>query len=332
MLNVLHESSYIDNGDGMMAQASFVRLEIGNGPNSTVATLPCLCPACTSTDIKHNGHDTSVNGNPQYLKCNACGMTFYIHTSYYVDHFGEELKKYMGTCLQGGHLNTQRLKIALNAPESTASNVMARIISLINTSPRAETFWSEPVKGRILFFDETHITIGKKDWFLIVILDEEGRVLHFDITEHRSAEIIYNMIKIIEPRMEELFTHLISDAYPAYTRVAKMLGRDIVHVQHIHKPPYGRIIIDRIHHEPDKIITMTYATTNEIFVNSGAFIVQESMREERKTTKKRGRPKGSKSKQKIGMEKKDHEEVEAKINATRPFVMDIQESSSTMRS
>lgn len=315
-----------------MAQAAVVQLEIGNGSNSAVAALPCLCPACTSTDIKYNGHDTSVKGNPHYLKCNACGMTFYVHTSYYVEHFGEELKKYLGTCLQGGHLNTQRLKIALNAPESTASNVMARIISLINTSPRAETFWNEPVKGRILFFDETHITIGKKDWFLIVILDEGGRVLHFDITEHRSAEIIYNMIKIVEPRMVDLFTHLISDAYPAYTRVAKMLGRDIVHVQHIHKPPYGRIIIDRIHHETDKTITLTYATTNEIFVKSNAFIVQESMREERKTTRKRGRPKGSKNKRKVGMEKKDYEESEAMTSATRHFAMDGQEFSSTMRS
>lgn len=332
MSNIIHQITRNDENDTSMAQAAVLQLQVGKGSSNTAVTLPCLCPECVSADIKHNGHDTSVKGSPQYLKCNDCGMTFYIHTSYYVEHFGEELKKYMGECLQGGHLSTQRLKIALNAPESTASNVMARIISLINTSPQAETFWNEPVKGRILFFDETFIMIGKKEWFLIVILDEGGRVLHFDIMEHRSADVIYNMIKIVEPRMVEPLTHLISDAYPAYTRVAKMLERDIVHVQHIHKPPYGRIVIDRIHHEPDKIVTLTYATTNEIFVKSNAFIVQESMREERKTTKKRGRPRGSKSKPREKVEKKDHVENEAMTSATRHSVMAGREFSSTMRS
>jgi len=90
--NILHDITCNDKGDDAMAQAAAIQLEIGKGSSLTVATLPCLCPVCSSTDIKHNGHDTSVKGSPQYLKCNACGMTFYVHTSYYVEHFGEDSK------------------------------------------------------------------------------------------------------------------------------------------------------------------------------------------------------------------------------------------------
>nr|MDO8116738.1 DDE-type integrase/transposase/recombinase [Candidatus Sigynarchaeota archaeon] len=289
----------------MMAEAVALQLAVGKGEHQTLLALPCLCPNCCSDDYKCNGHDTSVIGDPQYYTCHKCGRTFYVHTSFYVKHFADELRRYIGDCLKKGHLNNQRLKVALKATDSTTSNVMARIVKLINTSPRAEFFWNEPVKGLALFIDETFITINQKTWYLIVIINEEGRVLHFDVVEHRTSEVISSMLDTISLRLQEPFTHLITDAFPAYKNVAKKIGRDIIHVQHIHKPPYGRIIIDQIHHEPEKIITTTYATTNDILVKTNAFLVQESTTEEKKVKGKRGRPKGSKNKPKNAMKKKD---------------------------
>lgn len=289
----------------MMSETVALQLAVGKDEHQTILTLPCICPGCGSDDYKCNGHDTSVIGSPQYLTCHVCGRTFYTHTSYYVEHFADVLRRYIGECLKKGHLNNQRLKIALKSSDSTASNVMARIVKLINTSPRAESFWNETVQGFALFVDETFITIDKKTWFLIVIINEEGRILHFDVVENRSCEVILAMLATVTLRLQKPFTHLVTDALPVYKKIAKKLGRDIIHVQHIHKPPYGRIIIDQIHHEPEKIITTTYATTNDIFAETNAFLVQQSVTEEKKVKGKRGRPKGSKNKPKNALKKKD---------------------------
>jgi hypothetical protein len=286
-----------------------LELTIGKDGKEETVTLSCLCPRCESDDLICNGHDMNVQGNPQHLVCTRCGKRFYPHTSYHAKVFALALVAFLGQLLDKGRISVQRLKAAMKSPSSTASSVMARIVKAVNASPRTKAFWAEPVEGLALFIDETFIKIRKKTWYLIVILNEAGRVLHYDVVRHRTADVILEMLLKVSLRLLQPFTHLITDGYTAYVKVAKIIGRDLIHVQCIHKPPYKRVIINQITHEADRIIIKTLATMDDILKNTNAFIAQESTKIERKIKEKRGRPKGVKN----GQGKK-HQQSKAKKN------------------
>lgn len=268
---------------------------IGKGEEHDTINLPCLCPACGASVLICNGHDTRVKGNPQNVVCKNCGKAFYPHTSYHAKQFIPDFKAAIRDCIEGGHLNNQRLKAALHKSDSTISALLERIVALVNASPIAKAFWSQPVDARALFADETFVTIDKKQWYIVAIRAPDGQVLSIDIVEHRSADILLDLFIVAMKRLVAPLTVIVTDGLPAYKNVAKRIGHDLVHVQCIHKPPYKRVIIDQIHHEGNKIFTTTLATSDDILEGTNAFIAQESSKVETKIKGKRGRPKGSKN-------------------------------------
>ncbi|HME54366.1 MAG TPA: hypothetical protein VKM55_19225 [Candidatus Lokiarchaeia archaeon] len=274
-----------------------IRLEckVGKGGTHDIIVLQCKCPSCGSESLVCNGHDTRVKGNPQNVVCKSCGKAFYPHTSYLAKQFIPDLKAKIHDCITGGHLNNQCLKIVLDKSDGAISALLERIVSLVNESPIAMTFCSQPVDARALFADETFITIEKKTWYIVAIRAPDGQVLNIDIIEHRTADILLNMFITALLRFIELPTILVTDGFMAYKKVAKQMGYDLIHVQCIHKPPYKRVIIDQIHHDGNNIITTTLATGDDILQGTNAFVAQESRRVEKKEKGKRGRPKGSKN-------------------------------------
>jgi transposase-like protein len=236
-----------------------------------------------------------VKGKSQNVVCKNCGKSFYPHTIYHAKQFIPDLKAVIKDCLAGGHLNNQRLKNALHKSDSTTSALLERIVALVNESPIAKAFWSQPVEARALFADETFITIDSRTWYIIAIRAPDGQVLNVDIVEHRTADILLDLIIAAMKRLVAPLTMLITDGFSAYKNVANRIGYDLLHVQCIHKPPYKRVIIDQIHHEGNKIITTTLATSDDILNGTNAFVAQESCRVETKVKGKRGRPKGSKN-------------------------------------
>ena len=269
-----------------------MNIKFGKNQNVQEFKLPCACPKCGSENLKCNGHETGVKGNPQKLFCRDCGRFFYPQTSYYARNVANDLKENIGRCLEGGRLDAKHLKVAIPASIATIYNLLVAIIALVNESLEAKMFWDEKITGKALFIDETFITIRNKTWYLIVIINEAGRVLHFDIVRHRTAMIILAMLFVVSMRLVEPFTHLVTDGFTAYRKVARMIGWDIVHVQHIHKPPYGRVIITQIHHEEEKVVYKILATTNEVLSGTNTFTAQVSSKEDKKTKGKPGRPKG----------------------------------------
>ncbi|MEX2682979.1 MAG: hypothetical protein Q6373_015420 [Candidatus Sigynarchaeota archaeon] len=268
---------------------------IKKGEHHDTFTLPCKCPACGSSALICNGHDTRVKGNPQNVVCKGCGKAFYPHTSYHAKQFIPDLRSVIRDCIEGGHLNNQRLKAALHKSDSAISELLEQIVSLVNDSPIAKAFWSQPVDAHALFVDETFLNIDGKEWFLVAIRAPDGQVLGIDIVEHRTADVLLDLIISAMKRLIAPLTVLITDGFPAYKNVAKKIGYDLMHVQCIHKPPYKRVIIDQIHHEGNKIITTTLATGDDILKGTNAFLAQESRRVEIKSIGKRGRPKGTKN-------------------------------------
>jgi transposase-like protein len=303
---------------------------IGKDERYDTLILPCRCPDCGSHILTCNGHDTNVKGSPQNVVCKNCGRSFYPHTSYHAKQFIPDVKAAIRDCIEGGHLNNQRLKAALHKSDSTISALLERIVTFVNESPIAKAFWSQPVEARALFSDETFITIDKKTWYIVAIRAPDGQVLNVDIVEHRTADALLDIIIAAMKRLVVPLTMLITDGFSAYKNVAKRIGHDLLHVQCIHKPPYKRVIIDQIHHEGNKIFTTTLATGDDILNGTNAFIAQESCRVETKVKGKPGRPKGSKNgsgkkKQQVPVPEthpKDKRPREYRNGTTRVFFFD----------
>ena len=98
-----------------------------------------------------------------------------------------------------------------------------------------------------------------------------------------------------------------TDDFSTYKGVATGLGHDLIHVRHVHKPPFGRACIDLIRHEEKRVKTIHVATTNDIFQDENTFLVRVSESEKIKHEKgKKGRKKGGKNrpKEEIDVEKK----------------------------
>ena len=121
-------------------------------------------------------------------------------------------------------------------------------------------------------------------------------MLAFELVEKRSKEKILELFEKAEQRLGKEVKMMITDDFQAYKGVATDLGRDMIHVQHIHSPPYGRIVVDLIEHRGNEIITSHYATSFDIFLDTNTFIVlvSESVKKIHKKGK-RGRPKGDKN-------------------------------------
>ena len=232
--------------------------------------------------------------------------------------------------MQAGTSNNKRLKDALNKSDSSISELLERIVAIVNESPSALAFWSKPVDALAILSDESFLTIRDKTWYILAIRTPEGEVLNIDIVEHRTADILLDIVITALNRFITLFKIFMTDGFSAYKNVAKKIGYDLIHVQCIPEPPYKRVIIDQILYVGNEVITTTLATGDDILKETNAFVAQDSLRIEKIEHRKRGRPKGSKNgsgKKKKGTPppKPDPRDVRPKVyrNAwTRVFYFD----------
>jgi hypothetical protein len=190
---------------------------------------------------------------------------------------------------------------------------MRFIVEKVENHPKTDLFWKSPLEGEAIYIDETFIKICRKTWYLIVFLSNKGNVLAFELVKHRKKEKILELFKKAEQRLGKEVKLFATDDFSAYKGVANGLGRDIIHVRHIHKPPHGRIVVDVIEHREKEIVTHHYATAFDILVDTNTFIVQvsESVKKIHKKGK-RGRPKGSKNRPKEVIEEEKRQKEEEK--------------------
>jgi transposase-like protein len=170
---------------------------------------------------------------------------------------------------------------------------MRFIVEKVANHPKTEIFWKSPTKAKAIFIDETWINISRKTWYLVVLLNEEGNVLAFELVKKRTSSKIIELILRTERRLNQSVGMLITDDFSTYKGVATGLKRDLIHVRHIHQPPYGRVVIDKIEIKEKEIVTTHMATTNDILRETNTFIVRISKSVKRiHETGKRGRKKG----------------------------------------
>jgi hypothetical protein len=284
-------------------ESQLIPMQVGWQDSQSTFYIELACPnelkGCSSGNIIKHGHDTSVKGDPQHYECKECHRHFYPHTSGFFFQLKNSINERLFSVLRDGKIDTKLLGEILGSSPATISKIMRYIVENVANHPKTEIFWKTPKTAQAIFIDETWINISKRTWYLIVLLNEKGNVLVFELVKHRTSEKIIELIQRAESRLNKTIEILVTDDFSTYKGVATGLKRDLIHVRHIHQPPYGRIVVDKIEIKEKEIVTTHLATTNDIFLETGTFIIQVS--KSVKTihdTGKRGRKKGGKNRPK----------------------------------
>ena len=115
----------------------------------------------------------------------------------------------------------------------------------------------------------------------------------------RGSKTILRILQDAISRTLDFPKIIITDDFSSYKRAAKLLKYNLVHIRHIHRPPYGRMVIDIHKYEQDKLVITSVATLNDIFKFENTFITRISKKEIKLIkNKRRGRKKGSKNNRK----------------------------------
>jgi transposase-like protein len=255
--------------------------EIRIGQNHFIEELPIKCPYEDMDEDPHrivkNGKDTSTKDKVQQFLCKACGASFYARTSKAIKDISVQLKDCLADMFEKGDLSIKSLKQRLNLSQGTAGRLMKRIVDEINEVAWDYTTFSFKYRdSTILFVDETFIKIEKQTWYLILAINGDNKIMGFTLSKNRKFRVINKLIKNCEKRCINGLMILVTDGLPGYKGVARKIGHDIIHVVHLHHPPYGRIEID-IYKYGEKIIKRTTARSmNDIFTCGGPFLMSVS--------------------------------------------------------
>lgn len=246
--------------------------------------------------LRNNGHDTSVQGAPQQIVCTTCGKSFYPHTSRFFKSLKRDICTTISHSLKRGRLNIKALSRRLKLKKSTLSRLLFQIITMVSKSVKhRKTFKNKRRRSNCLFIDETFLNIGKKTWYLIVVVSGNNKIMAVELVKKRTKENILKIVNDCANRLLYPFELLISDGFKVYVGVARELNRNLTHIRHIHQPPYGRIIIEIYSYSKFHVMKTSFKTTNEITKNGGWFIGQVKTHKESLGKKKRGRKKGGKN-------------------------------------
>ncbi len=307
--------------------------------------VPIYCPnrskGCKSQKIKKNGHDPSVKGTPQWFLCKSCGKQFYAHTSGWFIDFQIQLETLLVQLFAGGHYNVKEIKATLQCSNATASRLLLQIVEAINNSPSTHRWWRAPTTAKVLFVDETFMHIAKTKYWLVVVVSEDRHVLAFELVKDRKKPTLQRIIQRAQKRLPTPIDILVTDGLNQYVGIAQEFGYDLIHVRHIHKPPFGRVIISTIQHTSTQINTVNAATYTNILDSPNMFyarittlkkvkpkqqshataekrVVEHPLHSLKKQKAKRGRPKGSKNRPKEVIEAEKREKLKRKGKRGRP--------------
>lgn len=250
--------------------------------------------------IKRNGSDKKFLQPKQQYLCKTCGKSFYAHTSKFVMDLEDLAKNQICKALKDSCLNAKDFFHNLGISRQTATRIIQKILKQIQ---EIQIPVNQEVKKEkdftLMIMDETFITIDKKTYYLIAGIRNWNEIEVFALVEHRTVEIIYSLIKSFEDITKKKLGVLVSDGFRGYQGAVYRLDHDIIHVRHIHKPPYGRLSIESYKIEPQKVLVQVIETQNDILNYEGPFLAQISSKiKPRFGPKKRGRKAGGKNRPK----------------------------------
>lgn len=305
-------------------------LNICFGSYQLTQSIVIVCPNDKNHEQCHhlvkNGFDKKYNPPKQKYLCKTCGKSCFAETSGFFRSFLDELIDIFKSAFSGGKLNSSRLQHFRDLSKSQCALILEKVLNEVENNSKIRKIHEKHRNSNMLFVDETFITIQGKTWYLVVVISGNNKIMGFRLVSKREKKIILELIRNCSKRLNYGFKVLVTDGFKVYTGVAQDLDIPLIHIRHIHEPPYRRITIDTITHSNSRITTIRAETTNEIMMYDGYFLAMVSERIKEKHTKgKRGRKAGGKNRPKKVIE------IEKQRKAKRKGIIGRPKGSKEMR-
>jgi transposase-like protein len=280
--------------------------------------FPVQCPKCRTkgTGIKKDGQDKRKCHQTQRFRCKRCGKRFYLHTSsLFVETTKAVLTGAVEEVITGRSSITEVAKRYQMSTSSLQQFVTAlrRILSekatIVKTLLRKENGKTLQVTGksRAVYIDETFLHIKGTTYYLIVAVNNQGLPLIWKLAPTRADTIIQGVV-------EELFTQfgqpylIITDGNPSYKKALRNTFYRGVHVIHLHKDKRNRIIMRKCmyHLNEHYYLEEMIGVNQDLFTEGGSKLIWQLTKRHKliRWGIGRGRPRGSKNRQKTGTSSK----------------------------
>jgi len=281
-----------------------------SGARFPLGRIQLFCPACGSAKVgpygTHGRKTTRVetfqckNSKCSHLKSHKTGKQCVITTSYQFREliFGK-LKAFYEDLLKDGAKNKTIAK-KYGISESQVSALRTEIESAIDKLNGLDTLVLTPQPDKAIAIDETFLKIEGTSIYVIISTGYTShKTLGIKVSKSRSEGDIREVFDEAEGNTDHDISAVSSDALNATQAALKNLNREITHIIHPHKKPFKKAIIRHYSYENNERITTTIGVKSNFFKKRGKrqFRYMEARTDLiPKIKKKRGRPKGSKTK------------------------------------
>ncbi len=281
-----------------------------SGARFSLGKIQLLCPACGSSKVGSYGTHGRKNTRVETFQCkdrkcphlrnHKTSKQFVLTTSYQFNEliFGK-LKAFYEDLLKDGAKNKTIAK-KYGISESQVSALRTEIESAIDKLNGLNNLVLTPQPDTAVAIDETFLKIeGTPIYVIIATGYTSHKILGIKVSKSRSEVDIREVFDEADGNTERDISAISSDALNATQAMAKNLNREITHIIHPHKKPFKKAIIRHYSYENNERITTTVGVKSNFFKKRGKrqFRYMEARFDlTPKTIKKRGRPKGSKTK------------------------------------
>ena len=289
-----------------------IEVQSENGARFSLGKIQLFCPVCGSPKIGPYGTHGRKSTRVETFQCKNCdcvhlgdhkgGKEFILTTSYqFKELIYGKLKAFYEDMLKDGAKNKTIAK-KYEIFESQVSSLRSEVESAIDKLNGLDSLVLISQPDTAVAIDETFLKIeGTSIYVIIATGYTSHKTLGIKVSKTRSEEDIREVFDEADQNTIHDINVVSSDALNATQSMVKNLNREITHIIHPHKKPFKKAIIRHYSYENSERITTTIGVKSDFFKKRSKrqFRYMEARNDlTPKVKKKRGRPKGAKTKKK----------------------------------
>lgn len=282
-----------------------------NGEEFTLKNLQIKCPICGSWKVSANGTRKRKDGRVEAFICrnskcengdHKTPKQFILTTSYEFKRlvFVTLERLYEDLLVDGAKSKTIAKKY--NISSSQVSKLRAVFIEALEKVEGLDKLVDVPQSERTICMDETFLKIEATSIYIIIATGyKTHKILGIKVSKTRKEEDMRQVFDEVEQNTKKSISHVISDGWGSTQKMTRELGREITHIIHKHKKPHKKVVIRHYYYSQTHRINLELGIKNDLFKKRSKRRFHYTFSKTPLTplsTKKRGRPKGSKNKKK----------------------------------
>lgn len=282
-----------------------------NGEEFTLKNFQIKCPICGSWKVSPNGTRARKGGRVEAFICrnskckngdHKTPKQFILTTSYEFKRlvFVKLERLYEDLLVDGAKSKTIAKKY--NISPSQVSKLRAAFIDALEKVEGLDKLVDVPQPERTICMDETFLKIEATSIYIIIATGyKTHKILGIKVSKTRKEEDMRQVFDEAEQNTKKSISNVVSDGWGSTQKMTKKLGREITHTIHKHKKPYKKVVIRHYYYTQTHRIKLELGIKKDLFKKRSKRQFHYTFSKTPLTTlptKKRGRPKGSKTKKK----------------------------------